>query len=134
MVGRCWHAFFFQLWRAAASGSARCQLRRSAAASAAAAAAQEVPLARDLVLCSFTLKSAGHDAAQLARRDKAKWLATQAEEIADDCGPGAGLKLWDLARRLTGKKRGRRGLIPVLRDADGAVVQDSDHLARIWER
>ena len=134
MVGRCWHAFFFQLWRAAASGSARCQLRRSAAASAAAAAAQEVHLARDLVLCSFTLKSAGHDAAQLARRDKAKWLATQAEEIADDCGPGAGRKLWDLARRLTGKKRGKRGLIPVLRDADGAVVQDSDHLARMWER
>ena len=57
-----------------------------------------------------------------------------AQEVAEDFRAGAGKKLWQLERDVSQNRKSRaQGLIPVLRDAKGEIVQDDERLPCMWE-
>ena len=125
---RLWLRVVFSLWRASQPGGPQvtsgdlCQAFRVDSIVHRAAAASSLLLQRLSAL-----------AAEASKADFRGWLADKTEVVARDLHKGRLASLWQLVRRLIGK-RATKGPRPVqvIKDSAGHLEQDETALAMLW--
>ena len=84
----------------------------------------------------MALEPASREAKDVARKDVSSWLEQRATEfIVKEASAGRMDLLWNLARRLAGKKRARGPrTVPVLKKADGTPPCSPEEVAVVWKK
>ena len=79
-------------------------------------------LGRSTHLQIFALRETSKEAAGLVKRDRVAWMSQQTRYIAGQLVLGRTSPLWQLVRRISGKKRRVGRLVAALKDEDGRVI------------
>ena len=92
--------------------------------------------ADDAVSCSirlqiFAFHETSREASSLVKRDRIAWMSEQTKHIAGQVVLGRTTLLWQLVRRISGRKRMGPRLVAPLKDEEGKVISI---LAAMWER
>ena len=88
-------------------------------------------LRRSIHLQTFALRETSTEA---VKRDRVAWMSEQSKCIAGQLVLGRTTPLWQLVRRISGKKRIGGRLVATLKDEDGTVASTPEAAAAMWER
>ena len=137
-------SIFFREVRRRLSLLLKCVLARWRASKDVGAEAWKVPCdrlcraddapGRSIPLQMFAFRETSKEAACLIKRDLVAWITEQTKHIAGQLVSGRTAPLWQLVRRISGRKRMGPRLVGALKDEDGKVVSTPEAAAAMWER
>ena len=91
-------------------------------------------VSRSIRLLIFAFRETSREAACLVKRDRVAWMSEQPNTLRVSWCWDAATPLWQLVRRISGRKRMGPRLVAALKDEEGKVVSTLEAAAAMWER